>query len=190
MKSKSNYIISTVILSSVLMAYVDAIIQPSYLQKSLLKIILFLGIPLIYFVVNKDEVNKLKNLLSLQIKPLLKTMALGLGVYISILLAYMLFKGAIDLNTIKESLHLSMNITANNFIYVALYISFVNSLIEEFFFRGYAFVILKQHLKKGYAYVFSALLFSFYHVGMTQGWFDLHIYVLSMIGLLIGGNDF
>jgi membrane protease YdiL (CAAX protease family) len=83
-----------------------------------------------------------------------------------------------------------VGVTANNFILVALYISFINSLLEEFFFRGYAFVVLKQHVHKLYAYFFSAILFSLYHVGMMQGWFDFYIYILSMLGLLIGGLIF
>ena len=32
-----------------------------------------------------------------------------------------------------------MGVNAGNFVFVALYISIVNSLLEEFFFRGFAF---------------------------------------------------
>ncbi len=189
-KTKRRFIISTVILSAVSMAYIDAIIQPPYLQKSLLKIVLFLIVPMVYFMINKDEIKHLKKLFNIQKKPMIKAFILGLGVYTTIILAYFLFSDFIDLANIKESLSLSMGVNADNFIFVALYISFINSLLEEFFFRGYVFVILKQHVKKLYAYLFSAILFSLYHVGMIQGWFDFHIYILSMLGLFIGGLIF
>ncbi len=189
-KTKSSYIISTVIISAAILAYIDAIIQPPYLQKSLLKIVLFLIVPMVYFVFYKDEVKHLKKLFVFQKKPLIKAFFLGVGVYTTIILAYFLFSDFIDLNNIKESLSLSMGVTADNFFFVALYISFINSLLEEFFFRGYAFVILKHHIKKNYAYLFSALIFALYHVGMTQGWFAFYIYILSMIGLLVGGLIF
>lgn len=62
-----------------------------------------------------------------------------------------------------------MSVNADNFIYVALYISFINSLLEEFFFRGYVFLILKKDSSLKFAYGFSSLMFAFYHVGMTNG---------------------
>ena len=73
---------------------------------------------------------------------------------------------------------------------MAIYISFVNSMLEEFFFRGYAFLILKTECGRLFAYIFSSSLFAFYHVGMTSGWFNPLIYILSMLGLFIGGCIF
>lgn len=189
-KTKRCFIISTVIISVASMAYIDTIIQPPYLQKSLLKIVLFLIVPMVYFMVYKDQMKLLKKLFFFQKKPLIKAFVLGVCVYVGIILAYFLFSDFIDLASIKESLSLSMGVNADNFIFVALYISLINSLLEEFFFRGYAFVILKQHVKKRYAYLFSATIFAIYHIGMTQGWFALYIYILSMLGLLVGGLIF
>ena len=79
---------------------------------------------------------------------------------------------------------------ADNFIFVAGYISFENSFLEEFFFRGYAFILLKQKTNRIFAYAFSSGLFAFYHVGMTFGWFQGFVYVLALLGLFFGGCIF
>ena len=96
----------------------------------------------------------------------------------------------IDFSSIKDSLVSGIGVNADNFIYVALYISFMNSLLEEFFFIGFAFILLKEKTNQTFAYVFSAGLFAFYHVGMTNGWFNGFIYILAMLGLFIGGYIF
>ena len=123
-------------------------------------------------------------------KDFLLALALGVVVFAIIMLAYFLLGDYIDLNGIKESLTSGIGVTGNNFVYVAVYISFVNSLLEEFFFRGYAFLILKEESGKKFAYIFSAAMFALYHVGMTSGWFNILIYVMSMAGLFIGGCVF
>ena len=189
MKNKSIFIITTVFLCSIIMSFIDGIIQPSYLIKSIFKILLFLIIPMICFTIYKDERNRIFQLFVPKKRSFVLSLLLGIVVYFIILGAYFLFRKIIDFTSIQESLS-SGGINANNFIYVAVYISFVNSLLEEFFFRGYAFTILKDSFDKKFAYIFSSFLFAFYHVGMTMGWFHPIIYILAMIGLIIGGCIF
>lgn len=187
MKDKS-YVILSVIFSTLAMCIVDGIIQPTYFYKSLIKIVMFLLIPMIYFHVYKN--NHLKELFIPKKKDLLLAIPLGAVVFISIITAYLLSNTFIDLSQIKESLMASMRVNADNFIYVAIYISFVNSLLEEFFFRGYAFLTLKKVGDTKLAYIFSSVMFAIYHVGMTSGWFNPLIYILALLGLFIGGCIF
>lgn len=187
---KKIYIIITVLLSSIIMSIIDAYIQPTYLYKSIYKIFLFMIMPLIYFVLYKDEFNQFKKLFVPKKKDFLLSLGLGVLVYIIVFGAYLIFQNWIDFNSIKDSLTSGVGVNANNFIFVALYISFMNSLLEEFFFRGYAFILLKQKTNRIFAYLFSGGLFAFYHVGMTSGWFNGFIYVLAMLGLFIGGCIF
>ena len=105
-------------------------------------------------------------------------------------LAYFFLGDYIDLNGIKESLTTGIGVTADNFVYVAIYISFVNSLLEEFFFRGYAFLMLKEESGRKFAYIFSSAMFALYHVGMTSGWFGAGIFALMMFGLFAGACIF
>ena len=189
MKAK-NYAIFSVLLSTLLMCFVDGIISPPYLYKSIIKIVLFLLIPLGYFLLYKDKAAYLKKLFVPKKKDFLLALLLGIGVFAVIMIAYFFLGDYIDLSGIKESLTTGIGVTADNFVYVAIYISFVNSLLEEFFFRGYAFLMLKEEKGRKFAYIFSAAMFALYHVGMTSGWFNILIYILSMAGLFIGGCIF
>ena len=83
-----------------------------------------------------------------------------------------------------------MGIDKNNFIFVTLYISFINSFLEEFFYRGYAFITLKKHINKKTAYIFSSSIFTIYHIGMLTDFFKFPEIILMIIGLFIGGCIF
>ena len=70
-----------------------------------------------------------------------------------------------------------------NFVPIALYIALINSFLEEFFFRVFAYLCLKEVSTIRFASVFSALAFSLYHLFLMAGLFELWVY-LSAIGLL------
>lgn len=189
MNSK-KYVIASVVFSTLAMCIVDGVITPPYLIKSIIKIVLFLVIPMLYFVLYKEKYGDLKKLFIPKKKDFLIAMLLGIGVYAVIMTAYFILDAYIDLETIKDSLTSGTGVTAHNFVYVAIYISFVNSLLEEFFFRGFAFLVLKQETSRKIAYIFSSAMFALYHVGMTSGWFNVFIYALAMTGLFVGGCIF
>ena len=190
LNKKSLYIILSVILCSVAMSVVDAIIQPTYLIKSAIKIILFLIVPFTYFLFNKQEFQKIKKLFTPNKKGILTAFLLGVGVFSVILIAYFLFKNLIDFSGIANQLTSSAGVSANNFVFVAIYISIINSLLEEFFFRGFAFITLKNLTSRPFAYIFSSALFAFYHFGMTATWFNIGIFILAVLGLFVGGCIF
>ena len=76
--------------------------------------------------------------------------------YIIILGGYFLLKDIFDFSSVTTSLTNNIGVTGRNYIFVSLYISFVNSLLEEFFFRGFAFITLKRITGRKFAYLFSA----------------------------------
>ena len=88
------------------------------------------------------------------------------------------------------SLTSGMGITAENFLYVSLYISLMNSFLEEFFFRGYGFITLKKYTSRRFAYIFSSVIFAIYHVGMLVDMFNIWTSLLLLVGLIIGGCIF
>jgi membrane protease YdiL (CAAX protease family) len=55
--------------------------------------------------------------------------------------------------------------------------------LREFFFRGFAFTTLRRHSSRAFAYLFSSLAFSLYHLSMMIGWFSLPLYSLILISL-------
>ena len=95
-----------------------------------------------------------------------------------------------DFSQIAGALTNNAGVTKENFLYVSLYISFANSFLEEFFFRGFVFTNLKQHSGRKLAYIFSAAAFSLYHVAMMIGWFSPVLFLLVMVGLVVGGMIF
>ena len=189
-RGSKAYVIGSVLFSTLMMCLVDGVWSPRYFYKSLIKITLFLLIPFVYFLLFPEKKTYLKRLFRPNRRDLIFAGLLGAFVFVVILGAYFLLGRFIDLETIQGALTSGVGVNAENFVYVAIYISFVNSLLEEFFFRGYAFLILKKECGRIFAYAFSALAFAVYHVGMTSGWFAILIYLLSMLGLMVGGCIF
>lgn len=188
MKSKKYIIIAITAFACLCMGLVDAVIQPGYLIKSAIKIVLFLLLPIVYSLIDKNC--DLKRLFKPNKKGFLLALGLGGAVYAVILGAFLLFKDVFDFSSLTSSLTESTGVNKTNFIFVALYISFANSLLEEFFFRGFAFLTLKDYSNRTVAYIVSAALFAAYHIAMMIGWFGLPVILLSLLGLFAGGIIF
>ncbi len=185
---KSLWLIITVIICCTAMAVIEIIIEPAYFVKSLLKIILFLFIPIIFIKLQKEKV--FLDSFSLNKKDVLKLSGLGLIIYVIIMVAFLLTKGFFDYSSLVNSLSADQNVLHSSFVLIALYISFCNSLLEEFLFRFIAFIKLSEYTSKRVAYIFSACSFSLYHVAMIGGSFPFPLLMLALVGLAIGGGIF
>lgn len=190
MNKKSAYIIASVFMFSVAVDLIDAVVQPNYFLKIPIKILFFLALPMSFFIVNKKEFKEFKKLFVFKKSGILKSLLLGLAVYAVIMSAYLLLRDIIDFSRVTSSLTSGMGITADNFIYVSLYISLMNSFLEEFFFRGYGFITLKKYTGRKFAYIFSSAVFAVYHIGMLIGMFGIGALALLMFGLIAGGCIF
>lgn len=189
MLNKKKTIILIVLLACLVMGFIDVVIRPQYLIKSFVKIILFSMMPILYSKYNK-ELN-VASLFKIKSKNEILTAILsGVGVFVIILGAYLVIGKFFDFSNVVSSLSENTGVTISNFIFVAIYISFINSLLEEFFFRGFAFLKLKEVTSRKFAYIFSSLAFAFYHVAMMIGWFDINLFLLTIVGLFIGGIIF
>ncbi|MBQ7935829.1 MAG: CPBP family intramembrane metalloprotease [Clostridia bacterium] len=171
-----------------IMAAVDGIWMPHYGVKSAIKMMLFLAIPLLYSLA--DQELQIKELFKINKRGLKTALFLCIPLYILILGAYLLLKDVFDFSGITASLTGNIGVDRDNFVAVALYISFVNSLLEEFFFRGFAFFGLKKAASDKVAYLFSAAAFALYHVAMMTGWFSIGVFLLTLVGLFAGGLIF
>ncbi len=188
MKKKACSIIITVVAACALMGVVDAVIQPGYAVKSLIKILLFLLIPIGYSAF--DRGCRLSALLKPDKKGITVAALAGVAVFAVVLGAYLLFRDVFDFSALTKSLTQTTGVNGQNFIWVAIYISFVNSLLEEFFFRGFAFLTLKRVSTRKLAYIFSSICFALYHIAMMIGWFGLPVILISLAGLFAGGIIF
>ena len=189
MKRSISIMISGFIFSLAI-TLIDAFVQPNYFIKIPIKIVFFLALPMMFFIIHKEEFADFKKLFVFKKGGILKALILGIGVYAVILLGYLFTRNIIDYSNVTSSLTEGMGITAENFIFVSLYISLMNSFLEEFFFRGYGFITLKKYTSRKIAYIFSSSIFAVYHVGMLIGMFQFGALVILLLGLIVGGCIF
>lgn len=187
---RSAYITASIVIFSIFVSLVDAVIHPDYFLKIPIKIFFFLVLPMVFFLTNKGEFREFRRLFVFKKGGIFKSLLLGAAIYAVIVLGYFLTRDLIDFSNVTSNLTKSMGITASNFIYVSLYISLMNSFLEEFFFRGYGFITLKKYTGRKFAYGFSSLVFAVYHVGMLVGMFHAGALCLLLLGLTAGGCIF
>lgn len=147
-----------------------------YIYKIILKIILTL-LPLFWigssFFATPDR-QKLKIAL-----------LLGVGAILFIQVAYALLQQFVDTEQIKALLAERQRITAVNFVWIAVYVTLGNSILEELLFRGY---LVQSGIKR--PWIFSSVLFAFYHLTILVGWFPWWVLLFAMLCLFVGGLMF
>lgn len=185
---KTTIMVTLIVVFCVLMAVIDGVLKADYFIKSIIKLVLFLILPALYSLYDKDI--KIRGVFIPEKKGLKLAVILGVLVYVIITGGYLLLKNVFDFSSITTALTNNIGVTGENFIFVSLYISFVNSLLEEFFFRGFAFLTLKRIAGRKSAYLFSAAVFAVYHIAMMIGWFDIFVFLIIMAGLFAGGLIF
>lgn len=179
-------VVFLVLLGCAAMAGVEVWLCPAYPVKSALKALFFLGCIGLYTLGCRDQ-----EILSFFCRPsrsaLKRGWLLAGGVFLLLLGGYALLSPWLDLSAIPGNLEAKEGLTAATFPLAALYITLFNSLLEELFFRGFAFLTLR---KAGYgrlAWGFSAGAFALYHVCILDGWLNPFFFLLFTAGLTLGG---
>lgn len=185
---KKYVIIALTFLCCVIMAVVETVIEPSYWIKSAVKIAVFGGVPLA--VLGAFKIKLPKEAFSLNRKTFLAMLGLGAAIYGLIMGAYAITARFFDYSAMVESMTSDQQVDGRNFIFVAAYISFGNSFLEEFLFRLVSFMTLSELSSKKSAYILSSLMFAVYHVAMIGGAFPLPLLILALVGLAAGGFIF
>ncbi len=187
-KKQLAIILSLLAFGVVSMAIIDGVISPPYAVKSACKAVIFGVIPITAMLVtgNRDFFSLLKP----SKRGLLLSLSLGIALYAIIVGGYFLLRDVFDFSAVTASLTEGEGVTKENFPFVALYISVCNSFLEEFFFRGFAFLRLCRILDRRISYAVSALAFAVYHVAIMSGWFSPLLFALLLIGLYAGGVIF
>ena len=186
MRQKRFYVIASTVACALVMAFVDGVIQPPYGLKSFLKVLLFLIVPLGYFSFFRAW-DSLKALFLLKKRELLVALALGIGAFVVITGGYMVISRFFSLEEAIWQMTAEGGVNPGNFLYVSFYIALINSMLEEFFFRGYAFLNLKSLTSRPFAYFFSAVLFAVYHLGMVSGNGNPYVWGGALILLTASG---
>jgi membrane protease YdiL (CAAX protease family) len=110
---------------------------------------------------------------------------LGIGIIIAAIYvaAFFLLKGHLDLQLIAAELGAFASINLNNIIFIGISIIIVDSLLEEFFWRGFMFDRMRKLMKPWIAYLITGIAFSFHHIMFYHGWFNLTFFIIATFGL-------
>lgn len=185
-RSKLVYIIVPSVIAIAIMYCVDNIICPDYFIKSFIKVLLFGGCVVLYSLLARENTLKANFHLNKK-RNLLICGAIALLTYGIILGGYALLQNYMDPAQITGNMFAKGNISQDNFLWVALYISAVNSFLEEIFFRGLLFLQIKKMGYRKLAYSISAFFFAIYHIGIVVSWFNLWIFILIIFLLYVAG---
>ena len=187
--SRTAYgIMGLVLVCCLMMAFIETVIEPAYAVKSGTKAAVFLLLPLLFSKVAKIKL--FDRSFVLDQKDIIKLLALGALIYGIILGGYALTADIFDYASLVRSLSADQKVDNNSFIWVALYISFGNSFLEEFLFRYVSFLQLTKYASRKTAYLFSSAAFAVYHIAMLAASFPLPLLLLVLIGLAAGGLIF
>lgn len=185
-----KYIITTTLIACIALYFVEQFMSVNYAVKTVAKILLFGLIPYFYIIMKKSSIKKALNFENIDKKHLKYGFLLGIFCFLTIIVTYCILKNVIDFESISYEMQNKSKITPGNFILVGAYVTFGNSFLEEFFFRGFVFLNLYECGYKKIAYIFSALAFGLYHIGIFKNWFNLPLTLLALVGLISVGFIF
>lgn len=163
----------------------------NYLTQSLVKIALFLLLPLAFMIQGRKEAQwTVSRKLDRGKNTWIYAILLGLLSFAAVYGAYYLLRPLIDFNHIVGDLQNRLEVSRMNYLLIGAYVILINSLLEEVFFRGFLFGQLTRAGNRTYAYLFSSFLFALYHISIFQTWFSWPLMLLALFGLMIGGLIF
>jgi membrane protease YdiL (CAAX protease family) len=173
--------------------------QPGYILKSIIRMGLFIGVPLLGTVLLPDPAGQSagRQLLALftsgsSRRRLIMTLIIGLvgtGVLFGLLAALGQLAGLpVFLSGVKSIRPDRPEVVFKLLIYIPV----VNALGEEFFFRYFCCLKLASHLPVQSARLYSAVLFAVYHLSIMRDWFSwpllsICLGLLFVAGWILGG---
>lgn len=182
---KKKIIIYSVLCLMVLYLVEQVFMMP-YIVKTAIKLPMFLLFPMIIYKYKSE----LKFSVKIKNSEVKFVVLWSVFVFVIIWGAFLLLESFIDVNKISSDFSNRILLSDTSMIIAGIYTIFVNSFIEEVFFRGFVFQGL---LKAGWnkrAYMYSSLLFAIYHVTIFKTWFNIWMTMFIMFGLVVGGIIF
>ncbi len=169
--------------SILLLIWIEQGLGFPYVWKTIAKIVLLLFVPLIFFRYRQLHFLHFKKT---DRKSILVGLAAGLFCILSMLGVFIVLAPSIDIDALVADLA-SKGVTPEVFPFIALYILFGNSFIEEFFFRGILAVSLRNSKLR---LILPSFFFAIYHIAIFLSWFSIPLLLIAIIGLWIGGIIF
>jgi len=161
--------------------------QPSYILSSVYKITFALPIVYWIFFYGKSWKEKVKENFSAQNfrkqwKPAVIWGCLVAAFYIG---GYVIGTQVLDLKQVTTSLTQFASITPQNIIMIGIYIIVINSLLEEFFWRGFFFKETAQTVNRPVAYISNGVGFALYHLAFVYAFFPPIFVIIATTGLMV-----
>lgn len=171
--------------------YAARILQLDYTSKAWIKMGLFLGLPLLYWLgwrrLTWRQIWRFVVPGRLPWRRLLLALAGGI---LAILLVNLLIDPICRLfgiSAILDEIKARTHTGRQEMIQLMIYIPLVNAFGEELFFRAFCFLELRSQGLPRLAYPFSGILFSLYHLAIFRNWFSPAILLLCLAGLFAAG---
>jgi len=161
--------------------YVDAALELNYLSKVLIKI----GLLIISLFLGKLMGLDYSYLKPKKTKAYKKGFTVSIIAFASIIIGFLIIQDFLNYQIMIDEFQNKYELTGTKFFIASAYLVIVNAFLEEYFFRGYIFFNLSN---KYFAYIFSSLAFSIYHLSNFQNWFENDwLMLFPVIGLIISG---
>lgn len=171
------------IISLMLLLWIEQGLTVAYTTKTIAKILLFVGIPLMLFYKKGFPFLLFKKV---DRKSSSAAILVGITMMTIIVVTFIKLRTFIDIDALLIELA-AIGVTSSVFPFIALYILFGNSLVEEFFFRGF----LTSFFTRAWVRVLiPSFLFAIYHIAIFLTWFSVPLLLLAVLGLWVGGIIF
>ena len=189
MKSKNQILLMLllIILPPIFILLSRELFEASYFTSSIYKLIFLF--PILYRVyIEKKRIKKaIFKHFSFKIfkSHVGKMIGVGLLFFTIYVGSFYLFRGYLDLQNTVDQLNQMASIDVSNIIFIGLYIIVLNSLLEEFFWRGFLFDKLNILIKPWMAYLVTGVAFSFHHMVFYYNWFEPIYLIVITVGLAV-----
>ncbi|MBE6990028.1 MAG: CPBP family intramembrane metalloprotease [Ruminococcaceae bacterium] len=164
-----------------LLWWVEQVLRPGYWGKSIIKVICFTGIILLWCILQGANPRE-----TVFLHPLRRGRSLPFwcaAMVLGVAGLFLLLRPLLDTDAILTSLTAREHLTRENCLFVFTYVSVVNSFLEEVFFRGFLTHRAAGLMGQTGAAVYSAVLFALYHIAIVSGWFSPLLLALAVAGL-------
>ncbi len=106
---------------------------------------------------------------------------LGLSVLFGaiFLSAFLIFKDYLDFSSMISNLDSLVGVNKSNILYIGAYVILLNSVLEEYFWRGFMF----KELKGITGYLLTGFGFALHHVMLIYAWFSWPYILVMTLGL-------
>ncbi len=167
----------------IILYIVEQVLMTPYIIKTIVKVPMFTLFPFLL------QQHLLKSKVSLKMKRSEQKFTLFWSIFVFVLIFAAAFslKSFIDTEAISSDFGNRMQLSRNSMIIAGIYTIFVNSFIEEYFFRGFIFQEMFKQGRNRSAYLISSAAFAIYHVSIFEAWFSVWLMMIMLLGLFVGG---